>query len=268
MSLLPSSHFSYLSPPALYLSILPTHNLFHYVPPIPSRSNSPSPSLPFYSPCLSFIFCQFPLSFHPLSWCQDTRFLACDVKVRFFSYSHDRRTPHRCDNPGSDPALSVAARLQSGTPCRCTGRSGLGLRFTRGYAGSSCRFGRAARVRLFVCLPSFVLCCHASRSTPVVSFWAPPAMTVLTPANQDHTCTDAHTHSSSTCVYSGFATFHRIFYELIQACMFVNRERMRPPPGLNVTLEENKAFSAAFCHLFPHLRKSLAVCGEIETHQN
>lgn len=42
-------------------------------------------------------------------------------------------------------------------------------------------------------------------------------------------------------------------------------------PGVkqtHCTLEENKAFSAAFCHLFPHLRKSLAVCGEIETHQN
>lgn len=195
MSLLPSSHFSYLSPPALYLSILPTHNLFHYVPPIPSRSNSPSPSLPFYSPCLSFIFCQFPLSFHPLSWCQDTRFLACDVKVRFFSYSHDRRTPHRCDNPGSDPALSVAARLQSGTPCRCTGRSGLGLRFTRGYAGSSCRFGRAARVRSFVCL--FTIIC------PLLSrLQVNPRGFVLGPSSND--CSDpgkpgSHMHR---CTYS------------------------------------------------------------------
>lgn len=45
VSLLLSSHFCHFSPPALYLSILPAHNLFHYVSPFSSRSNSPPSSL-------------------------------------------------------------------------------------------------------------------------------------------------------------------------------------------------------------------------------
>lgn len=136
MSLLPSSHFCYLSPLAFYLSILPTHNLFHYVSLILSRSNLLSPSLPFSCLCPFFfsIFCQFPL---PLILPLGVRMRAASRSV--FSY-------HR--QPLTAVAVTRPWALQMHTQVRVLPKL-WGL-----YSVSPRQLGRTS---LFVCL--FIIIC-------------------------------------------------------------------------------------------------------------
>lgn len=108
MSLSPSSHFCYLSPPALYLSILPTHNLFHYVSPFPSRSNSPSPSHPFLLSLSSFHFLSVPLTLIPPLGVWMRFSLAASRSV---FQLQPRTTPRRCNNCGGDPAARSTVQM-------------------------------------------------------------------------------------------------------------------------------------------------------------
>lgn len=151
---------------------------------------------------------------------------------QFFSSDH-RRPLGRYNKCGSDPALSTAVWLPSGIPRRCTYRSGFCYPFSSGSCGVIMSFWPCclgASVCLFVCLSSFVLYCHASRSTPEFAFWAPLAMTVLTPASQGADIAPQlcilipDLHVSTRATGEGFATLHRIFSELMRACTFVNRE--------------------------------------------
>lgn len=93
------SPFCYLSPPALYPSILPAHNLFHYVSPLSSRSNSLSPSLPPF----------FLSSFHFLSISPSLLILPLGVRMRGFWLAASRSvyTNHRKSLTDASP-LAVA----------------------------------------------------------------------------------------------------------------------------------------------------------------
>lgn len=94
------------------------------------------------------------------------------------------------------------------------------------WEGVAVVFRRRAHpfICLFVCLSSFVLCCHASSSAPEVPGPSgsdcsdpdsPPQLRTLAP----------HLHVLAGATgEEGFATLHRIFYEFTRACVFENRE--------------------------------------------
>lgn len=162
MSLLPSCHFRYLSPHVLYLSILPTHNLFHYISPSPP--NSLNCSLPFCYLCLSFfLFLSISL---PLILHLGVRMLSCRFQLK--SQTLPQILYNSC---GSDPALSGGMWSQSGT-------CGSGLLVM--CVHYSVRAMLPGCISWFVCLSSYVLYCNASLSAPEDAFWDPLAMTVLT----------------------------------------------------------------------------------------
>lgn len=156
MSLCLSSHLCYLSPPLLpYLSISPTHNLFHYVSLIPSLSlsNSLSPSLPFFPLYLSFL--SFSVNFSPKSssWCSDARFSCSQCSRSVFRFLiRDVKTL------AVAPACSTSPWLQS--EMQMNMYVGIWpLRAFTGYSRSLCRFGRV----LLECVCLFIICPLLSR---------------------------------------------------------------------------------------------------------
>ena len=175
-----------------------------------TRTPRAPPTPPSFSlPLSSFHFLSISLPLILPSWCWDVSHSAVSRSVLFFPRYRRSTTPHGLNNSGTDPALSGAPGLQSGTQCRC--RIGVG-----GWGGRGVVSAPSASNCLFVCFSSFVLCCHASRSAPEVP--GPSGSDCSDPDSPPQLCSLApHLHVFGRATgEEGFATLHRIFYEFTQ----------------------------------------------------
>lgn len=196
----------------------------------PSRCNSPSPLLPLlYSLCLAHFLSISPsLLILPLAVRRMRGFSpAVSRSGFFFFFSFNRRhlfadvTRLAATQPWA-PENTMQVRILPSSPPS----------FIRGYVGSRCCFGRAA-----VCFACLFVYHHLSsavtppgpslrflRSGPLWQwlFWPRRRTTaaVLTPR--------PHVHARSSR-----DLWPCIEFSMNCCCMFVNRERMRPPVGLH-----------------------------------